>query len=935
MAALGRFLEPFRIFDKDKDKIKPTVVNFLGGSYHVPLDQMPLFYQHYIGALQEKRLHLVERPDATMDYGVVKVDFDFRYSGDNGFVRKYTKQNIKTIVELYQSVIRKYFAVSDEELTCFVTERSAPYQKDKEDKIRDGFHLFFNVGLPFAFQHVLRNIIIAEITAQGLIDNVGTLNPICDVVDKAVVETGGWFLYASRKPNLDPYLLTMELDHKGIEKDFRRWNLLELVTVLSIHKSPSVLPKKAYATTALEQEICVRAPSAVPVKLLNTALVQKKKTDLDRLLLQQQQQQQQKPSLALAFASSASSAFVAVAAAASLPENFEHVKSLVNVLSADRRNAYRSWFEVGACLFNIDSRLLPLWVEFSKVSPKYKEGECQDMWLKFKPETLGIASLNYWAKLDNPLEYEKIRRNSIRFSLEQSIRTPTHFDIARVVYIMYKHLFVCTSQKYKNWYKFNGNHWEISEMGMCVRTVLSNEVASEYLRYANECNQKIMKSSADDTLTEDDDSVRKSLEDKVKSANKIASCLKTTSFKDNVLKEASELFMDFHFMEKLDSNIMLTGTLNGVIDLKTLEFRQGRPDDYVSKRCNVNYVAPDLTNPEYRAKLALVEMFFMQILPVPNVRHYLLTRLACCLEGRDDQKFPILTGIGGNGKTILLEFMQLIFGDYACTISATVFTQKSGSASSASPELARIRGVRLISAEETEEGSTFNVAKMKELTGGNKITPRKLFQDIEEFKPQAHWFLVCNNIPKITSDDGGTWRRISIVDFISIFVEDPGLPQYKGVPHVYQRDEHIGEKLAECGEVFLSHLLHTFYAAYQKQGRLTEPDEVKMRTMSFRQENDLFLQFIQERHIVKCANGSKNIKDIYNDFKGWFKDSSGIDSHAPPQRDLKSYFNKQFGEYDAKKGGWKIATTAAGRDDSPPSAGASAGASAGGSGTGA
>jgi P4 family phage/plasmid primase-like protien len=918
MAALNRFLESNRIFDKDKDKVKPTVVNVIGGSYRVPLDQTPTFYQHYITALQEgMRLHLVERPDNTMDYGVVKVDFDFRYSGDNGLVRKYTKQNIKTMVALYQSFIRKYFAMSDdteEELTCFVTERSAPYKKANEDKIRDGFHLFFNIGLPFAFQHVLRNMIVAEIRAKGLLDNVGTLNPIDDVVDKAVVETGGWFLYGSRKPNLDPYLLSMEIDHKGVERDFRRWNLLDLVTVLSLHKSPSMLPKKAYLTVALEQEICVRAPNAVPVKLQNTALVQKKKTDLERLL---QQSAGFGGGLGGGLGGGVGSGLMKMS---SLPENFEHIKSLVNVLSPDRCDSYRSWFEVGACLFNIDSRLLPLWVEFSKVSPKYKEGECSELWLKFKPETLGIASLNYWAKLDNPLEYEKIRRNSIRFSLEQSIRTPTHYDIARVVHIMYKHVFVCTSQKFKNWYKFNGNHWEISEMGMCVRTVLSNEVAAEYLRFANECNQKIMKNSADDTLTEDDDSVRKSLEDKVKSANKIASCLKTTSFKDNVLREASELFMDFHFMEQLDSNIMLTGTLNGVLDLKTLEFRQGRPDDYISKRCNVNYVAPDLTNPEYRAKLALVEMFFVQILPVPNVRQYLLTRLACCLEGRDDQKFPILTGIGGNGKTILLEFMQLIFGDYACTISATVFTQKSGSASSASPELARIRGVRLISAEETEEGSTFNVAKMKELTGGNKITPRKLFQDIEEFKPQAHWFLVCNNIPKITSDDGGTWRRISIVDFISIFVEDPGLPQYKGVPHVYQRDEHIGEKLAECGEVFLSHLLHTYYAAYQKQGRLTEPDEVKLRTMSFRQENDVFLQFIQERHIVKCANGSEKIKDIYNDFKVWFKDS-GIE-HPPPQRDLKSYFNKQFGEYDAKKGGWKIATMA-GRDDSSPSAGAS------------
>jgi P4 family phage/plasmid primase-like protien len=880
MADLGIFLETYRIFKSNtpspneeiKPTDKPTVTSITGGSYHIPLENTSTFYVNYVKALGEgKKLTYLETPNRDLDYGVVKVDFDFRYPGDNGLTRMYTRENIKSIVNIYQQGIKKYFNCSEDELTCFVTERTKPYKLEKEDKIRDGFHLFFNVGLPYSFQHVLRNIVIEEISANNLIDNVNTLNPIQDVVDKSVVETGNWFIYGSRKSNLEPYLLTMEIDADGNELDVSRWKLIDLVKTLSIRKQ---INNQTYISKELEQEIKEKAP----VKVKTNPLTKQKKIALEKQ----------------------------IASSMSLPENCEHIKNLVGILSTHRRDSYQPWFELGACLYNIDTRLLPVWIEFSKGSPKYVEGECQNFWMRYKKETLGIASLNYWAKLDNPIEYEKIRRNSIRFKLEQSIRTPSHFDIAIVVHDMYKHQFVCTNPKNKKWYRFNGNHWEVSDQGICIRRILSTEVASEYLRYANECNQKIMQINASSDSESENDNIVKALEEKVKSANKIASSLKTTGFKDNVVKECSELFFDTSFMDKLDNNLMLIGVQNGVIDLERREFREGRPDDYISKRCKVNYIEPDYTDVDFSQKVEFVMNFFKQILPIESVRKYLLYRFASCLTGHDDEKFPILKGTGGNGKTILLEFMQEVFGEYACTVSTSIFTQRSGSSSAASPEIARIRGVRLISAEETEEGSSINVAKMKELTGGNKITTRRLFEDIEEFKPQAHWFLVCNNLPKITSDDGGTWRRVRIVDFPSSFVEDPSDPVYEGTPYVFQRDETIGQKLYDCREAFFSHLFHHYYFEYKKLGCIREPAEVMMQTNSYRQENDLFFQYIKER-IVKNPTNILKISEVYGDFRYWFKEV-GIDAKLPSNKEFKAYFEKKYGPHGssvARNAGWK------------------------------
>lgn len=881
MADLRMFIESFRVFKtssasgdtEQKPTDKPTVTDITGGSFHIPSEKMDTFYVNYAKAISEgKKLTYLETPNRELDYGVVKVDFDFRYPGDNGLKRMYTKDTIKSIASVYQNTIKKYFNIDEYGLTCFVTERTSPYKIEKEDKIRDGFHLFFNIGLPYSFQYVLRNIVIDAITENGLIESVGTLNPVQDVVDKSVVETGNWFIYGSRKTNLEPYLLTMELDHNGEELDIRRWKLIDLIKTFGIRKE---IEKATYISKELELEIKDRAP----VKIKANGLAKIKKVALEKQL----------------------------SLSTSLPENCEHIRALVNILSEERRDSYKPWFELGACLFNIDSRLLTVWIDFSKTSPKYEEGVCQKFWNGFKKDNLGIASLNYWAKLDNPQEFEKIRRNGVRYKLEQSIRTPSHFDIALVVHDMFKHMFVCVSPKYKTWYRFNGNHWEESELGMCVRGVLSREVATEYLRYANECNQKIMQLNASNDVDSEsgNDNIVKALEEKVKSANKIASSLKTTTYKDCVVKEACELFMDSTFMEKLDNNLMLIGVKNGVIDLEKREFREGRPDDYVGKKCNINYIPCDMNDADYREKLNFVEDFFKKILPIEGVRKYLLHRFASCLEGTNDQHFPILSGTGGNGKTILLEFMQEIFGEYACSISSTVFTQKSGSASAASPEIARIRGIRLISAEETEEGSTINVAKVKEYTGGSKITPRKLFGDVEEFKPQAHWFLVCNNIPKITSDDGGTWRRILIVEFPSSFVDDPTDERFEGIPYVFKKDETVGQKLYECREVFFSYLFHHYYNEYKTQGNV-EPHEVKMATNNYRQENDLFFQYIKER-IIKNPLSILKISEGYGDFKYWFKEA-GLDAKIPSNKEFKKYFEKKFGQYGShasKTAGWK------------------------------
>ena len=133
----------------------------------------------------------------------------------------------------------------------------------------------------------------------------------------------------------------------------------------------------------------------------------------------------------------------------------------------------------------------------------------------------------------------------------------------------------------------------------------------------------------------------------------------------------------------------------------------------------------------------------------------------------------IWTGIGGNGKSKLIELLRKCIGDYACTLPVALITQKRGRAEGATPALAATQGKRFACLQEPEGDETINVGLMKELTGGDTIIARKMYAEPVEFKPQFKMLLTCNILPDIKSSDRGTWRRVRAVEFTSVFTDNP------------------------------------------------------------------------------------------------------------------------------------------------------------------
>ena len=134
-------------------------------------------------------------------------------------------------------------------------------------------------------------------------------------------------------------------------------------------------------------------------------------------------------------------------------------------------------------------------------------------------------------------------------------------------------------------------------------------------------------------------------------------------------------------------------------------------------------------------------------------------------------------------------------------MDVSYLTTKRSNSAAASPELERIRYARFVSMSEPERDDQIYVGKMKQITGGDKMSSRGLFKDTTEFKPQFKIVLMCNELPKLAGNDGGVARRIEVVDFVSKFIDNPRPTSNN--PHQYKMDLQLGNKLKQWNLLFL------------------------------------------------------------------------------------------------------------------------------------
>lgn len=208
---------------------------------------------------------------------------------------------------------------------------------------------------------------------------------------------------------------------------------------------------------------------------------------------------------------------------------------------------------------------------------------------------------------------------------------------------------------------------------------------------------------------------------------------------------------------ELDSDPMLLGTPGGTVDLRTGELRPSRPEDMITKSVAV---APAPT-----ADCPLWLKFLDEATGGDKeLQKYLQRALFYALTGLiTEHVLLFLYGLGGNGKSVFLNTILKLMGAYAIVAAMEVFTESRNERHPC--EIADLAGARMVIAQETEKGRRWAEARIKALTGGDRMKGRFMRQDWFEFQPQFKLIFSGNHKPSLSTVDAAMRRRFHMVPF--------------------------------------------------------------------------------------------------------------------------------------------------------------------------
>jgi P4 family phage/plasmid primase-like protien len=841
-----------------------------GGSYTIPVENLDEFYKLVSKSIfrNKDKLSMVEKLQPVCR---MVIDFDFKYK-DELHERQYNQNVIKKFVELFINHIETLYTLTDDQKMCFIMEKEKVLDaKKKNYKTKDGIHFLFPyIVAEKETYKILRQSLLNE-DIHKIFTDEGFLAPSNkkeEIIDEAIY-SGNWFVYGAGKPDEISYQLSSIFKQSNgnivsVPIDLYKDTPLELIKLNSVcnqktisvqyteelenklkHKSV----KKSISSESLEQQIIV---------VDSNIMSKSKKSEIDLA-----------------------------------------VKLTTQCLSESRASDFTEWVQVGLCLNHINpcEKMRNSWILFSKQWSLYHDDtECKKKWDEFSnsdcENPLTISSLKYWARTDNFDKYKEVVRDSLSDIMWKTTQgkkdqpTGPHADVANLIYHYFKDEFVCGNIRENAWYYFNkqtGGKWETTEMGHILRSKLSNEIAELFDYYGNDYKSK---------KEEDDDNHDR----RHTNCLKIILKLKDSTYKDKIMKECREYFYDKTFLEKLNEKRNLLGFDNGIYDLETSRFREGLPDDYISLSCGLTLPIPNDRLPihitdlkdeisgmgDYDELSDGLNDFLSKVFPIESVKEYTLRFLSSCLSGEvREEKFYFWTGSGGNGKSKLVELLDFSLGEYSRSMDVSYLTTKRGSSSSASPELESIKNARFVSMSEPEKTDQIFVGKLKQMTGGDKMTSRGLFKETTQFKPQFKMALMCNELPKLAGNDGGIWRRIEVVKYISKFTDNP--KPCPAEPHQYLADSQLSTKLEQWKLLFMVLLLEK-YIVYDKEGT-QPPKEVREMTKSYRTSNDIIANWISD-DIVECDEFN-SFDELFDSWERWCDDEGYHSKQRPDKKEIK------------------------------------------------
>jgi len=867
------------------------------GKWSVSETDYPKFYDllhDYLFIKKGRTLNIVEQPRLNESKPLM-IDIDFHYSIETNLQRTFDKSHILNFTKNIGQTLKQFFEIDGyNNLRFFITLRPSRYEERGKQYYKDGIHILCpDITLVNEKQKMLRNYILQEKYLSQCFENTGYTNKDEDVYDVVMTRKHGWFPYGESKPNIPPYELAHVYNYivqndSWVEEDIKPYTNRKLLELLSIRYNinPDENLIKPHMQEAYNKLVGPKVVVQEEVAETNNSVEDPRQSILQEFVMSTPSEQ----------------------------EKQLISRVVLECLAKERAEENDSWMRVGWALHSMEKseEMFDLWMKFSAYSPKSKHNNIHELKRNFfttmsnyTGPRLTERSLHNWAKKDNPQLYKEIVDDYILEYIRQHV-DGTHFHIAQLLRKLYKNNYVASiNNRSTDWYYYDDtqNMWTELNQGIQLKQKISNDLA----HYISEARNLIRKDLAKADKVDEQERIQAEL----KRFLKIEMNLYNNGFVESTMRMAEAVFCDQDFTNKLNKNPLLFACKNGVLELRVkapndtkehVYFRPGIPEDYLSFLAGYNfpdhepieYTPYDPANPVYKE----IYEFFNKIFPDIDLRNYFLRLLASCLEGANrEQCYYTWEGVGGNGKSKIVELMRLTFGDYQTSLQATTLTRKRPESGAANPDIIAIKNKRFIYLQEPDEKEPLNTSRMKQFSGEDMIEARGLFKDQEKFKVTGKLNMMCNSKPIIRTMDRGTWRRIRVIPFVSKFVGADEPEYIAKKKNVFLRDNDLDRKLIEWRTPFLSLLVHIYETQYLVNGLEPTPEIVKKASEDYKESSDSYAKFAGERirKNITTENDKTTFKEFQRAYSKWVEASGGSARRLSGQ-DLLNRINEEFGE---------------------------------------
>lgn len=325
---------------------------------------------------------------------------------------------------------------------------------------------------------------------------------------------------------------------------------------------------------------------------------------------------------------------------------------------------------------------------------------------------------------------------------------------------------------------------------------------------------------------------------------------------------------------KMDTDNFTFVAKNGVVALRSGTLRPGKPEDYFTRRCSVDWQGIDAPCPKWE------KMLFEVFGEDPDVYHYMHKLFGMALCGEISEKiFVVLLGAeGDSGKTTIFEILyEILTGSdgtsetgYAAPMSVELLLEQSTpqNPNSPTPAILDAKGQRIMWASEPGENRRFSVDRIKLMSGGDSLVGRSPYdRGNTKFRPTHTLFLLTNHKLRAGDNDSAFWKRCILVDCPYSFVSnpDPAKPMERLVNKNLKN-----EILSEEGPGVLAWFVRGFQL-YEIEG-LEQPERIKKDTAAYRREESIVMQFVDACLEEDPDAPRLAASHLYAVFKAWFED---------------------------------------------------------------